>query len=192
MKHLHRPLPPPARGIALLIALVILATMSLLGLAGLRSVTLEQKMATGTYDRSLAFQAAETALLYGESVIPHSVLAGQIPDDLATGNYTNDTCEISTCNSGLCARPDPVCTERWLDASFTGWVAGPTVQPPNKPDLMITTQYFVEVAERGVPCTAFVRQDIQSLCNVYRVTARNVAGEGRGSVMLQSTFRWPN
>lgn len=182
----------PARGISLVIALVILAVMSLLGLAGLRSVTLEEKMATGTYDRGLAFQAAEAALREGESLLPHSVLTGLIPDDMAAASYTNDSCEVSTCTNGLCARPDPACAERWLDSGFTGWIAGPSVQPLSTSALTIATQYFVEVAERGVPCTAFVQQDITSLCNVYRVTARNAPSEGRGSVMLQSTFWWPN
>ena len=53
-------------GVALAIALILLVIMTLLGLSGVRTVGLEEKMASNTYDRSLAFQAAEAALRAGE------------------------------------------------------------------------------------------------------------------------------
>ncbi|MCC7096074.1 MAG: hypothetical protein IT472_02685 [Thermomonas sp.] len=50
------------QGVSLLVVLVLLIVMSVLGIAVLRSSAMQERMAANLYDRSLAFQAAETAL----------------------------------------------------------------------------------------------------------------------------------
>ena len=55
------------QGIALVVALILLVVMTLLGLSAMRSVTLEEKMAANTFDRSVSFQAAEAVLREAES-----------------------------------------------------------------------------------------------------------------------------
>jgi type IV pilus assembly protein PilX len=53
------------RGVALVIALVLLIAVTLIGLAGIRGTTLQEQMAGNYYDRETAFQAAEAALRLG-------------------------------------------------------------------------------------------------------------------------------
>jgi len=55
------------RGVALVVILMMLLVMTLLGLASLRGTMMEERMSAGSYDRSLSFQAAETALREAEA-----------------------------------------------------------------------------------------------------------------------------
>lgn len=57
------------RGVALIVALVLLVVATLIGLAGMRNTTLQARMSANMYDRSLAFQRAEAALRAAEVAI---------------------------------------------------------------------------------------------------------------------------
>lgn len=57
------------RGITLIVGLMIVLLMGVLSLAAIRGSGLQESMAGNMRDRSLAFQAAESALREGESVI---------------------------------------------------------------------------------------------------------------------------
>ena len=61
-------LSPPKRqaGVSLLVVLLLLVIMTLLGLAVLRGSLLEERMSANMYDRSIAFQQAESALRQAE------------------------------------------------------------------------------------------------------------------------------
>lgn len=50
------------RGVALVVSLMLLIVVALVGLASIRGTTMQQKMATNSYDREQAFQAAEAAM----------------------------------------------------------------------------------------------------------------------------------
>lgn len=179
-------------GAALIVALILLLLITIVGLSGLRTGQLEERMSANTYDRGLAFQAAEAALRFAENQIPNlRATPNAIPADLAASKYTDNGCDVSTCNAnGVCARPDAQCTERWLDSSFNGWVNGPTVTSGSQ---SITPQYFIEVASRSTPCESnIIVQDLSGTCTTFRVTARNPVQDGRAQVLLQSTFVWPN
>ena len=58
--------PRRQRGVALLVVLMLLLIMTLLGLASLRGSIMEERMSANLFDRSLMFQAAESALRQGE------------------------------------------------------------------------------------------------------------------------------
>lgn len=55
------------RGVALVVALVLLVVVTLVGLASIRGTTMQQKMTANFYDREIGFQAAEAGLRAGES-----------------------------------------------------------------------------------------------------------------------------
>ena len=50
------------RGVALVIALILLVVLTLVGFAAIRGTLIQQKMASNQYDRQIAFQSAEAAL----------------------------------------------------------------------------------------------------------------------------------
>lgn len=56
-------------GISLLVVLILLIVMSILGIAVLRSSAMQERMSANMRDRSLAFQAAETALRYAQDEV---------------------------------------------------------------------------------------------------------------------------
>lgn len=57
------------QGVALLMAMVMLIIATLAGLAGMRSTSLQEKMAGNLYDRAIALQAADLALKTAENRI---------------------------------------------------------------------------------------------------------------------------
>lgn len=65
-------------GVALVTVLVLLIVVTLLSLASLRGTLLEERMSANLFDRSLAFQAAESALRVAEQKVREAVLAGKV------------------------------------------------------------------------------------------------------------------
>jgi len=136
MKNLHLlPMTSPRRerGAALIISLILLVLITLVGVASLRNVVLEEKMSANFYDRSLAFQAAEAGLRVGEGVAQaQASTSPKHTQALALGHPTDATQCSSTCSGGLCSPPGyydtvlneyvTVCEGRWEMTGFTGWV----------------------------------------------------------------------
>jgi type IV pilus assembly protein PilX len=84
----------------------------------MRGVVLQARMSGTTYDRSLAFQAAEAALREAERRAA-TATAADVP---ATG-----------CNAGYCATPALTATPRWTDEAFTGWRTAVAAAPTEAP-----------------------------------------------------------
>ncbi|MDZ7826809.1 MAG: PilX N-terminal domain-containing pilus assembly protein [Gammaproteobacteria bacterium] len=72
---------------ALFLALVVLLIITILGVSGLQTTILEERMAANARDRDLAFQAAEAALLDAELFLSNASLP---PFNNANGLYTLD------------------------------------------------------------------------------------------------------
>ncbi len=162
------------RGVALIICLILLLVMSLLGVAAIRGVAMEERMAGQSYDRSLAFQATEAALRAAELLIESK------PADPVSGCGL-----VSPPGLMLCAPPAAGDTPRWQDTSFASWTDAATV---GSSTLAVTPQYFVEHLGNNFPCDP--ADQINNLnCKRYRVTARSRDNtSGRASVMLQSIY----
>lgn len=97
--------PASQRGASLVIVLILLLVMTLLGLAVLRGTLLEERMSANMYDRSLAFQQAESALREAEDKVRTTVLANgqgwvigvKCGDDPArTGAIDDSKCAVPT------------------------------------------------------------------------------------------------
>jgi len=69
--------PGPSRsaqsGVSLVVVLILLVVMTILGLAVMRTTLLEERMSANMYDRSLAFQQAESALREAEAAVRAAV-----------------------------------------------------------------------------------------------------------------------
>ncbi|MBK6924136.1 MAG: hypothetical protein IPH14_02390 [Thermomonas sp.] len=71
----RRRAPARQQGVSLLVVLILMVVMSVLGIAVLRSSAMQERMSANMYDRSLATQAAEAALVEaraGLAVVPVS------------------------------------------------------------------------------------------------------------------------
>lgn len=161
--------PPKEKGVALVISLILLVIMTMLGLSAMRTVTLEEKMTGHTYDRSISFQATETALREAEA------LTGSTKPTPASG---------SGCTAGVCGLAGATAKDRWEDTAFTGWA---NASPVTSGSITLTPQYIIEYLGNTFPCRP---EDLTALadCKRYRITARSNAGDDRAVVMLQSTY----
>lgn len=65
-------LPRAQRGVALVVALILLIVITLVGLASVGGTIMQNKMAANQYDRQVAFQSAEAALRVAQqSILDH-------------------------------------------------------------------------------------------------------------------------
>ncbi|MFC4762191.1 pilus assembly PilX family protein [Dyella koreensis] len=64
------PLAYAQRGIALVVALILLILITLVGLAAMRGTIMQQRMTANQYDRQIAFQSAEAAIREAAALIP--------------------------------------------------------------------------------------------------------------------------
>lgn len=179
-----RPVPSRSsqRGVALLVVLILLLIMTLLGLASLRGTLLGERMSGNLFDRSLAFQSAESALRQGETVVQG-----------LTGIPTATDCSNP---SGVCGKP-----VAGADRSLgnTGWVNAAKLGTGSENDLAVGTasdlQYLVEYLgefPNWYNCDKVTSGagEMQPGCmgHRYRISARYQAG-GRSQVLLQSIYR---
>jgi type IV pilus assembly protein PilX len=75
------------RGAILIAVLAILVALTILGLAGMRSTTLEERMAGNFMEKYLAFQAAEAALRMGEEAVGPAASFENLPFNGTAGTY---------------------------------------------------------------------------------------------------------
>lgn len=175
------------KGVALIVSLVLLVLATLIGLASVRGTNLQEHMSANMYDRSLAFQRAESALRAAETAIN------------INGNI-NDL-------SGVDCRPVagvtcPVIPDNTFTGTSANWVA---VDPPhavNSDKTPGTPQYFIQFMGTGTAASSFnLDANADSAAygaggfeNVayYRITARSSApadAVDRSIVVLQSTVK---
>lgn len=155
-------------GIALVVALILLVVMTLVGLSGLRNVTLEERMTANTFDRSVSFQAAEAALKEAEVLVQ-------------TQNLTmRPGAGICIAATGVCGPPVPLTQERWID-NTAPWVNATALANGG---INITPQYMIEFLEL-FPCPG---GPAGTDCPRYRITSRSNAGADRSDVLLQSIY----
>lgn len=61
--------PARQRGVALIVSLILLIVVTLIGLAAVQGTTLQVRMTSNFYDRSVAFQGAEAGLVAGAAAL---------------------------------------------------------------------------------------------------------------------------
>ncbi|MGX9719650.1 pilus assembly PilX family protein [Stenotrophomonas acidaminiphila] len=162
------------QGASLVVVLILLLLMTLLGLAMLRGTTMEERMTANLYDRSLSFQAVESALRQGEALARATPVAS-VP--------------ASGCSDGVCSLPDPTAADRWLSASFNGWrSASNDLADGNVP--MPTASYIIEymgMTPSWPACDRKIPVDALCLTPRFRITAISDSAD-RSVVLLQTTY----
>lgn len=157
------------QGVSLLVVLILLVVMSVLGVAVLRSSAMQERMSANMRDRSLAFQAAETALRYAQD----EVLG------VAASNWDKKIPTAADCASSSICPP----------ASAAAWRAVPNGKY-DATRLAAPPEYWIEYlgvgpGYKGSCDTVPPSVDCQS--PMFRITARSQAS-GRADVTLQSTI----
>jgi type IV pilus assembly protein PilX len=171
------------RGVALVVALVLMVVATLIGLAGIRGTSLQERMSANMYDRSLAFQRAEAALRDAERAI--------------TANW-----RIADLRGQDCS-PSPVTLCGTVPAANAVWVTVGGNYNVNYEKTPGTPQYFIQFMGTGNEQNNLgldANADYGNYGNsyppdnvaYYRVTARSSAPADAGDrsiVVLQSTVK---
>ncbi len=188
----------PERGVVLLVALVMLLLVTVLGLTSARMLTMEERMAANSFDRNLAFQAAETALREGEALAEVQSLAASGPHAGFPAQATDCRINLNACTHGLCSTPSPPSPDcnaaRWEDPTFAAWQdLGAGAAGAVSPLATGAPQFFVEYLGSTFPCDPQNPTPLSSSCVRYRITARShdpaaPAAQGRANVVLQSIY----
>ena len=208
--------PPPRRqqnGIALVVVLIMVLLVTGLGIAAVRTLILQERMASNSLDRNLALQSAERALRIAEAialaqkrtpVTPNPGFPAD-PAGVLNGNYVG-TCAAATDTdpspcaagaTGMCSQPTSTCAPRWLDPAFdaswatvTSTVAANPADPTLNADSTLANglkqQYLIEFLGNNYPCSSKV--DALQNCFLYRITVRTNQSSDRAVVQLQTNF----
>ncbi|MEO5367513.1 MAG: PilX N-terminal domain-containing pilus assembly protein [Magnetococcus sp. WYHC-3] len=180
--------PGPAAGSVLLVALVILALLSLLAVQGLHTAGLEEQMARGHQQRALAFQQAEAALRAGESWLETYVGPPRPPTAVAT--CPTPPCSVWQWNTpdadadGLPDLPDNIARDSWWQAHGVPYDN--------------TSQAWYLIEERPATVMDSVGESLvvgqgglsvaPATVHFYRITARSSGPAGTASVVVQSNY----
>jgi type IV pilus assembly protein PilX len=181
---------PRQRGVALIIALVLLVVATLIGLAASRGTLLQELMSGNTFARSLAFQRAESALRAAEAAI--------------SANW-----QIATLNGVDCSPASAVqCAIVPADAftnTSANWIDVGGAYNVNSAMSAGVPQYQIHLIGTGTAEDSFGASSNANSANYgsnagpdnvafYRVTARSsnpVLSGGRAIVVLQTIVRRP-
>ncbi|MDE2176084.1 MAG: pilus assembly protein [Betaproteobacteria bacterium] len=188
-------------GVALIVALILLVVITVIGLAAIRTSTLQEKMAGNTFDRAQAFQVAEATLQLASATI----LPPAPPPDPATyqaNAYTD--CANNPCLDNPAHDPNVPAAAWTLPPTATnagGGTANIVSLYGNNPSYII--QYMGACTVGGGGNFQFTNDEnnqggggsLKTAGQCYRITARSsTPGNGappadRASVTLQAIFR---
>lgn len=200
------------RGVALVVSLVLLVVVTLVGLAAIRGVGLQEKMAGNTFDRAQAFQVAEGALeLAARTILPPA----PNPVNTAYLGQSHIDCSANACAENPADDASiPVVAGAPGAGVNNGWTMVPTTNPAgaasaasvvalygNNPSYIV--QYMGSCSLSNQGNFVFTNDEnnqgggnsLKSVGQCYRITARsNTPGAGsppadRSQVVLQAIYR---
>jgi len=177
------------QGAVLVISLIILLVMTLIGITGMQTTVLEEKMAGNMRDQNLAFQAAESALRNGE---------------MDTGaNYSLTSSFLPSCANGLC-KPSATAVPVWADPTTTNPViwssstntiayasqnVGVGVAPLDPIVYANPPEYIVELLDQPPKVAGQSLKGSAIPIETFRITARGIGGTTTASTMVQSIYK---
>ncbi len=192
------------KGNTLIISLILLLVFTVVGMASISNVSLNQKMSSNYRDSDLAFQAAESALAEGEAYAEN--LSVNFQEDYFSSSCTGESCFSEQCSSGRCfngtysAGTQCILDERdvLLALDDDTWsVAGRARNSEiSFPGLPVAPQYIVEFlcyvqadVTAPEPSPAPPPYSVSDWSYFYRITSYAHGGNGTSRVMLQSTYK---
>jgi type IV pilus assembly protein PilX len=177
----------PQRGVALVVALILLLVATMIGLAASRGSVMQERMSANTYDRSLAFQRSEAALRAAERAIT---------SDWRIANLGGVDCTLVSC---------PVVPADAFTGTSATWTDVPDDYDVNADLAPAVPQYYITFMGTGRSENNLGQANNADAANYgssappdnlayYRVTARSSDpteddSEGRAIVVLQTTVK---
>ena len=189
-------------GSVLLLSLLMLLLLTMVGVASIGNVILNERMASNYRDHDVSFQAAEAALTEGErQAINYSL---SFDENDFQGGCTSSSCFTSSCTNGFCFNGTypggGICdlnlpaSPLWLDDATwtTAGVARESVV--SFPTLPVKPKYIVEflcyvVADASAGTPSVPPPYGVDWAYMYRITSYAEGPSGGSRTMLQSTYK---
>lgn len=174
------------RGVALVVALILLVLVTLVGLAAVGGTLMQQKMSANFYDRQVAFQSTEAAMRQAALAIQAKTTAAP------AGYYDCSTASTNNCLSDPFTDPN-VPSSNITPVAAGSYNAGNVVA--SQPQYIVQYMGNFPMPKASVNPTgktSYGQSSAKPTADFYRITARSgdptVIG-GRAYVVLQSVFR---
>lgn len=162
------PTPQRQQGAALAIGLIVLVLLTLIGVTGMRSSTLEERMAGNELDRNDAFQAAEASLRGAEDFLVNGILP----------QFNG--------NNGYYEPANPAGAPVW---ETTTWSNGDSVKYDRKIGNAQARYIMEEIGVSDDVGVSLASDTPVEQITFYRVTARGQGASGSSLVMLQTVYK---
>lgn len=201
------------QGAALIISLIILTAFTVIGVAGMQQSGLELKMISSARDRSVAFEAVETAITRIEAQLASAPPTVASHFSSCSGNHCfNDQCLGGLCFAGVfnseveraqCYVSNANDTQRkdfWQDETLDVWNSNAKHLTLDIKGLNEPVKYIVEFLcftnvgrELGVGFStqgaSAKDSENENYKPLYRITAMASGNANRATVVLQTTYR---
>ena len=167
------------QGVALVVSLIILVSLTMLGLTSIQRTTTDLAMAGNQREIGLMFQAAEVGLVSAENFISNSNSNGDF-DNPSGGMHT-----VRADDPGYYS-PDYFDDSTWTTSSRT---AATTLNAYEQPRFMI--EYLGDRSQNplaGVNIGGYGTQQTGEVVSIYRSTSRGVGLTGNSFRFVQSYF----
>lgn len=172
------------KGAALAVSLIMLLVLTMVGITGMQTTSLEEKMSGNSRDYNLALQSAEVALrnaeAYIESLITTADYDGQTDFDGLLGEFEND--------------PDYFNPDTWY--ATNGSTVG-SIQTTNAVSSLYGDEprYIIKYVRDNAKDTnarvgigGYGDDGAADNVTVFRITARGTGGTNNSQVLLQSHY----
>jgi len=167
------------QGVALVVSLIILVSLTMLGLTAIQRTTTDLSMAGNQRETGLMFQAAEVGLITAENFVKNSTTNGDF-DNASAGLHTvlaNDPGYYS---------PDYFDGGSWAANSQT---AATSLDAYEQPRYMV--EYLGDRAQNALAAVnigGYGTQQTGEIVSIYRSTSRGVGLTGNSFRYVQSYF----
>ncbi|ESQ13028.1 MAG: hypothetical protein N838_16215 [Thiohalocapsa sp. PB-PSB1] len=137
-------------GAVLVLGLVLLLVITLIGVSGLRTTVMQERMAGNLRQNNIALQATEAAIQAGLAYVES---LPSVPIVSASGsNYLWPACTVSDANAGTCQDLEDI-VDNWQQGDITSINAGATYQDiigelgesGNLPGVVAQPRIYIEV-----------------------------------------------
>ena len=174
------------RGVALVVALILLVVITLVGLAAVSGTIIQQKMSANFYDRQVAFQSTEAALRVAALAVQATSGAGP------AGFFDCSPSSGNVCQSNPFTDPN-VPSSDITPVSPSSYKAGSMLLGQPQYIVQFLGNFPMPVPKvKQTSHSSYGQTSAKQTADFYRITARSgdpsVLG-GRAFVELQSVFR---
>jgi type IV pilus assembly protein PilX len=178
------------QGIILILTLIILLSLSVLSVIGMQTMILQETMAGNMRNRSLAFQAADSALRGAEAAIQAVINAGTVAATYAPGSPADATLAVNE------AFPNIFDDSQWASrqayngngGQFSALVGSGQLAAVPRFMARYLGQMPIDLSQRPLTAPSANNLPPVSLYDTFEIISRGSGGTAQVRVLLQSMY----